>query len=218
MDGVELTAENTLIGELNFPAPTTGIDTTDATAAAAEILEGRTAYMQQKRVVGTMPNLGELEIEPTTEEIVIGPGFIEESKILPVTNTIDENIDAKNIKRGVTILGVDGTLDVDLDTSDATAEGIDIREGKTAYINGEKVSGRLAFIKKDIRPIVLLSDEAIMDIGKVELEATFDSRDFCFEKGAKIRIRISNEDLATAIGLTKNKLKSGMTVLGIMGE
>ena len=47
-----------------------------------------------------------------------------------------------NIKKDVQIFDVTGTLDV-IDTSDADAREIDIAQYKTAYVNGEKVSGQL---------------------------------------------------------------------------
>lgn len=48
----------------------------------------------------------------------------------------DNNLTANNIKAGVTILGISGSY-----TSDATATASDIKSGKTAYINGAKVTG-----------------------------------------------------------------------------
>ena len=50
------------------------------------------------------------------------------------------NILPEYIKKGVTLLGVTGTL-VDLDTSDATATAMDITYGKTAYVNDKKIEG-----------------------------------------------------------------------------
>ena len=49
---------------------------------------------------------------------------------------------ANNIKKGVTIGGITGTLEI-LDTSDATATAEDILEGKTAYVNGVKIIGTM---------------------------------------------------------------------------
>lgn len=45
---------------------------------------------------------------------------------------------ANNIRKGVTIAGIEGTY-----TSDATATSADIVKGKTAYINGLKVTGTI---------------------------------------------------------------------------
>lgn len=47
-----------------------------------------------------------------------------------------ENLSAENIKAGVTILGVTGTF-----TADADATAADIADGKTAYVNGVKITG-----------------------------------------------------------------------------
>lgn len=50
------------------------------------------------------------------------------------------NLLPEYIKQGVTIGGITGTLEV-LDTSDATATAEDIAYGKTAYVNGVKITG-----------------------------------------------------------------------------
>ena len=47
---------------------------------------------------------------------------------------------ASYIKSGITIGGITGTLET-LDTSDATATPEDIALGKTAYVNGKKITG-----------------------------------------------------------------------------
>ena len=49
---------------------------------------------------------------------------------------------ASYIRKGVTIGGITGTLE-SLDTSDATATPEDILEGKTAYVNGVKITGTM---------------------------------------------------------------------------
>ena len=59
-----------------------------------------------------------------------------------VTAAIDTDITPANIKQGVNILGVTGTH-AGIDTSDATAVAADIIKGKTAYSNGQKLTGTL---------------------------------------------------------------------------
>lgn len=66
------------------------------------------------------------------------------------TQTIkgDSNLTAANIKNGVKIFNVTGSYagsssSSGTDTSDATAAASDIARGKTAYVQGEKVTGEL---------------------------------------------------------------------------
>lgn len=82
-------------------------------------------------------------VSPTTDSQTITPdtGYeLASVTINPVTNSIDANIIAENIKSGVTILGVSGKSSV-VDTSDANAVAGDITSGHTAYVNGIKITG-----------------------------------------------------------------------------
>ena len=54
-------------------------------------------------------------------------------------DSLDSNFKAANIAKGATIFGVAGTY-----TSDGTATASDIISGKTAYVNGSKITGSLA--------------------------------------------------------------------------
>ena len=59
-------------------------------------------------------DLIDLTIEPSTEQQVFNRGSFKGYGIVtaePVTSAIDVNIRPENIKRGVTILGITGTLD-----------------------------------------------------------------------------------------------------------
>ena len=64
---------------------------------------------------------------------------VKENGYLASGNANSELI-ANNIKKGVTIGGITGTLE-SLDTSDATATANDILNGETAYVKGNKITG-----------------------------------------------------------------------------
>lgn len=96
-------------------APITGTctydaDTQDATAAVAEILEGKTAYARGTKLVGTMPNKGAISGTITDKTAYTIPmGFHDGSGTVSIDATESAKLIATNIKKGISILGVEGT-------------------------------------------------------------------------------------------------------------
>ena len=86
-------------------------------------------------IVGTLAF--EDNITPGTADVVFPRMSVFQSEL---TIKGDANLISKNIKAGVTVFDVEGTF-----TSDADAAAEDIAKGKTAYVNGEKVTGNLEF-------------------------------------------------------------------------
>ena len=88
------------------------VNSTDATVAVAEILDGKTAYARGAKLVGTMPNKGAVNgsISTKTGEFTIPTGFHDGSGKVGIDATEQAKIIEANIKEGVTILGVTGTL------------------------------------------------------------------------------------------------------------
>lgn len=121
-----------------------GIDTSDATASASDILSGKTAYVNGSKITGTIKSKAAATVTPSTSDQTIASG-----QYLSGAQTIkgDSNLVAGNIKKGTSIFGVTGTLETGstgIDTSDATATASHILSGKTAYVNGQKITGTMS--------------------------------------------------------------------------
>ena len=88
-------------------------DTSGATATADELLSGKTAFVGGQEVVGTMKNLGGVKGTISTKEQTysIQAGYHDGSGSVSIDKTEKAKIIADNIRQGVTILGVVGTLE-----------------------------------------------------------------------------------------------------------
>ena len=86
-------------------------DTSDATAAVAEVLDTKTFYKNGSKLTGTMPNRGAVTGTISTVDGVytIQQGYHDGSGTVGINSTEQGKIIASNIKSGVEILGVTGT-------------------------------------------------------------------------------------------------------------
>ena len=78
-------------------------NTDDSDCITNDVLSGKTFYNQQGKVIGTMPNNGELIYTPSKEEQLLPAGYISGGKVAG-----DDNFVSANIIAGVTIFGVEG--------------------------------------------------------------------------------------------------------------
>lgn len=99
-------------------APITGtcdydVNSGDATAAVAEILKDKTAYARGSKLTGTMPNNGAIskELATVSEEYTVPMGYHDGSGKVKIAATEQAKIIPGNIKQGVEVLGIVGTLE-----------------------------------------------------------------------------------------------------------
>lgn len=88
------------------------VDSSDATAAVAEILHGKTAYVRGQKLTGTMKNNGAVAgtISSKDEEYTVPQGYHDGSGKVGIVDTEKEKLVPANIREGITLLGVEGTM------------------------------------------------------------------------------------------------------------
>lgn len=96
-----------IVGTCTFNA-----DTSDATAAGAEILSGKTAYVNGVKITGEMRNNGAVSgvISKKADSYTVPIGYHDGSGKVAISTTEQAKIIATNIRAGVSILGVTGTM------------------------------------------------------------------------------------------------------------
>ena len=111
-----------------------------------KILAGYETYTKgYQPIIGTMPNNGELNITPTTENQNIPEGYTSGGTVLG-----DENLKSENIKKDVSIFGVTGSLESSLgqlklfETQEEMQANSTAKEGDLAVVYREEIQNMTA--------------------------------------------------------------------------
>ena len=177
-------------------------DTSDATAAAGDILTGESAYVDGVLVEGTMPNNGTYSQTITTaaQVLTIPAGYHDGSGTVEVDPAQQALLVPENVKDGVTVLGVTGSPTVNETTLSTTgAAAGDILTGKQAWVTGALVTGSMADNGSLAQTITTLSQVVTLSAG--------------YYAGGTVQIDPSQQAL-----LVPGNLLAGVTILGVTGE
>lgn len=170
------------------------LDTSDATASANDIANNKTAYVNGEKVTGNVfetsgnaarnatsifknADLNALDVNYTFNESTMFRVPASLHLYSPMSNFGDAT--ANDVASGKTFtsesgLKATGNLIV-LDTSDATATTSDIKTGKTAYVDGRKLTGTASLAKTSADVTVTRSGvvDGVDDISFDGTELTF---------------------------------------------
>ena len=100
-----------------------------------------------------------------------------------------------------------------IDTSDANATAENIEREKTAYINGKKITGVLW---NNVSTNSAIS-KIVTEENRVSFFTNTPEKNIISKGINNVSISATNNALATAIGLTADKVKKNETILGIAG-
>lgn len=119
------------VPEVNIPKSGGGTakfyDTSDADIVAANVLTGKTGYGSSGQVSGSMANNGSTSGTISTKAGTVSiPAGYTSGGTVSISSTEQNKIVASNIKSGVTLLGVAGSLSLPTISQDSTTKILSI--------------------------------------------------------------------------------------------
>ena len=113
INGVEYETKQVNIPLASGSGSATFVETSDATAAASDLLDGATAYKNGVLIEGSIPNKGAGGGTISTKDgaVSIPEGYYNGQGSVKISDTEKQKIIASNIRKNVSILGVTGSMD-----------------------------------------------------------------------------------------------------------
>ena len=223
--------------QVTVNVPASGIDTSDATATASDIAQGKTAYINGGKVNGALLDYlsdekatfaaNYTQVSDDNDSKFLCRGTNSGDKILRdgayadvyVWKNVFGDATAADVAQGKTFtsssgLKITGThiCSGGIDTSDATATASDIAEGVTAYVNGEKITGTIQKASTVYNlGLPEVQAEKVNDT-RIRIETTTSSGPIIVGRGVTVRVGIDSDEISNVLGnATPEDVASGKT-------
>ena len=171
----------------------------DATATDGEVLSGKTFYAKGQKITGKMTNRGAV-----TQALNAGGSYTIPAGYHNGSGKVTANSLASQTGGTVEVINHPYT--------GAAGYSQEIMKNKTAWVNGEKVTG---LIQDESSELGLTAHPAWTEGNNLGALWTAPDKYYARVKGSTTRFKIS--DVPAAIGLTADKIVQGHTILGVAG-